>query len=269
LDRGDPETAIPLFQKSVELRIKVRGPTSADTLLARSNLAAAYEQLGDTDRSVPLYREVLEVQRARYGDDSLPVANALEALGADEVVAVAYADARKHLEEARRISEKHGVTPSTGLLDNLASMLEIDGDFAQARVTREQQLRLEHDPLLLAKAQGLMSRVLLALGQRDAARTFATQSIDTLGRSSATHPDLQVPLTTLGSLTRGAEGDALLARALSLPRSVDHEYRGDVFRVQAERSQGAARRALLTKARDDYAEAQVPFRVRELDLLLK
>jgi tetratricopeptide (TPR) repeat protein len=269
LDRGDPDAAIPLFEKSVELRTKVRGATSADTLLARSNLAAAYEQRGDTDRSVVLYREVLDVQRARYGDDSLPVARALEALGADEVVGVAYADARKHLEEARRISEKHGLTPGTGLLDNLASMLEIDGDFAQARALRGQQLQLEHDPLLLAKAQGLMSRVLLALGQRDAARTFATQSIATLERSGATHPDLQVPLTTLGSLTRGAEGDALLTRALSLPRSVDHEYRGDVFRAQAERAQGPARRALLTKARDDYAEAQVNFRVRELDMLLK
>ena len=130
-------------------------------------------------------------------------------------------------------------------------------------------LGLENDPLLRAKAQGLMSRVLLALGQRDEARSAAQESIATLERSSATHPDLQVPLTTLGALTRGAEGDALLSRALSLPRSVDHEYRGDVFRVQAERVQGAARRALLTRARDDYAEAQVGFRVRELDALLK
>ena len=42
-----------------------------------------------------------------------------------------------------------------------------------------------------------------------------------------------------------------------------------MLRVQAERTTGAARRALLTRARDDYAEAQVMFRVREVEQLLR
>ena len=148
-------------------------------------------------------------------------------------------------------------------------MLEIDGDFAQARQLRERLLALEHDPMPRAKALSLLSRVLIELGEPESARKAATEAIATLERANPKHPSLQVPLTTLGRLTPGPAGDALLERALALPRTVDHEYQGDVIRAMAERAAPAARRALLERARHDYAEAQVDFRVRELEQLLR
>ena len=78
-----------------------------------------------------------------------------------------------------------------------------------------------------------------------------------------------MPLTSLGRITPGARGDLLLDRALNLKRTVDFEYRGDVLRALGDRATGQQRRGLLERARKDYAEGQVAFRVRELDGVLR
>jgi len=267
LARGDAKAAIDTLTRAHVLREKLEGPDAADTLLLVQNLALAFSLSGDSERAVALFEDRVKRLEARFGADSLPYARALAQLGAEEVVAVRYDGARKHLQTASAVLSKNGVElgRESDLLDNLASMLEIDGDFAGARRVREKLLEFEKAPLTRAKYLGLMSRVLVELGDVEGTRRDATEAIATLEKANPGHPDLQVPLTALGRVTAGARGAALLERALNLPRAVDHEYRGDVLRAMAERATGTARSELLERARNDYAEGQVTFRVRELD----
>ena len=72
-------------------------------------------------------------------------------------------------------------------------------------------------------------------------------------------------LTTLGRVTTGKEGDALLERALTLDSASDGEYRGDIERALGARTSGAARAKWWARARDSYAQSEVAFRVKELD----
>ena len=156
-----------------------------------------------------------------------------------------------------------------GLLDNLASLAELRGDFKTSLPLRERSLEKLQDPVGRAKLLALWSRTLLETGSEAEAARVAKEAKAILEPVNAQHPDLIVALTTLGRVTSGAEGDALLRRALALESSRDGEYRGDIERAFALRSTGAARREWLKKSRSSYAESEVTFRVQEFEALLK
>jgi tetratricopeptide (TPR) repeat protein len=266
LARGEPEAAVGPMRRAYELRLAVAGPDAERTRSARANLAVALEGAGQTDEAL-VHLEALVASTLRlYGPRSILYARALAQLGATEVVAVRYQRATEHLEAARALLDALGAEEDLELeiLDNLASLAELRGDFAAARPLRERLLSSVAEPSLHAKYAGLMSRVLLELGRRDDARTQAVAARDVLRTINPTHADLLVPLTTLGRLTPGAEGERLLVEALGLPEARDPEYRGDACLALALRSAGATRARWLEEARKNYAEGEVAFRVQEL-----
>ena len=268
--RGEAEAALVPLKEAYAVRLEANGPDSERADNARIELANAAENAGDIDFALELRRMSLSTAERVYGAKSLVAARARAAVGAVEVVAVRYADAEKNLNEALDILTRAKATEDlTTLLDNLASLAELRGDFKTSLPLRERSLEKLQDPVGRAKLLALWSRTLLETGSEAEAARVAKEAKAILEPVNAQHPDLIVALTTLGRVTSGAEGDALLRRALALESSRDGEYRGDIERAFALRSTGAARREWLKKSRSSYAESEVTFRVQELDALLK
>ncbi len=269
--RGEFEDALVPVAQSYELRLSVGGPDSERTEVARSEYALALENAGKLEEALGHRVALWKAAERRYGPGSVATARALASLGAAEVVAVKYAEARQHLQTAAAVLTAAGETEElVVVLDNLASLAELRGDFAGAWPLREQLLLQTKRPLLRGKQLALASRVLLELGQSAEAKASALECQALLSAVSETQPDLIVALTTLGRLTGGAEGIRWLQRALALESAQDGEYRGDaelaMARLQPDEN---ARRAWLRKARASYAEGEVEFRVAAVDALLR
>lgn len=267
LARGEAKGAVVWLRQSYELRLKMSGPDHVRTQLARSNLAAALEAAGENDEAVLHYEALVEMARRLYGEKSAQFARTLGELGASEVVAVKYVSARDHLNRARSLFAALGLPEADepSLLDNLASLAELSGDFAAAKPLRERVLAQVQEPALRAKYQALMSRVLLETGDLEGARRQASEARAALSAINPHHFDLLVALTTLGRLTPGEEGKRLLETALALPEARDPEYRGDALQALASHCSGAERDAWNKKALASYREGMVQFRVEQLE----
>ncbi|MGV3623500.1 MAG: protein kinase domain-containing protein [Archangium sp.] len=268
--RGEGEAALKPLQRAYALRLETAGPDSERSDNARVELANAAENAGDIDTALALRRTSLETAERVYGSKSLVAARARAFMGAVEVVAVRYADAEKHLNEALEILTEAGATEDlTTLLDNLASLAELRGDFRTSLPLRRRSLEKLEDPVNRAKQLALISRTLLETGDEAGALEAAREAREIFEPINVSHPDLIVALTTLGRVTKGKDGEALLERALALESSRDGEYRGDLERAMAAKREGAAKLEWLKKARASYAESEVSFRVQELDAALR
>ena len=56
---GRLDEAIPLFEQTLDARIRIRGPHHPDTLTTRDNLACAYWHTGRLDEAIPLFEQTL------------------------------------------------------------------------------------------------------------------------------------------------------------------------------------------------------------------
>lgn len=270
LTRGETKAAVEALRRSYELRLAKWGPEYERTQLSRANLAVALEDAGQADDAVAHFEALVELSRRLYGEHSLQLARTLGQLGAAEVVAVRYQTARAHLLAARTMFQSLGVPEAEDvvLIDNLASLAELSGDFEGARPLREQVLARVTEPPARAKYQALMSRVLFELKDVEGARRSATEARTVLSAINPKHGDLLVALTTLGRLTPGDEGVRLLEAALALPDARDPEYRGDALSALALHATGAKRADWLKRALESYREGEVAFRVAQLEALV-
>ncbi|MER6853724.1 tetratricopeptide repeat protein [Streptomyces flaveolus] len=50
---------MPLFERTLQERVRVRGEDHPHTLTSRNNLAHAYETAGELARAIPLYEQAL------------------------------------------------------------------------------------------------------------------------------------------------------------------------------------------------------------------
>lgn len=264
--RGEAEAALAPLRRAYALRLEFDGRESERAENARGELALALENAGQVDDALALRRESLELARARYGTSSLTAARALAAVGAVEVVAVRYADAEQHLKASLELLTAAGATENlTTLLDNLASLAELRGDFRSALPLRQRLLASEGEAAVRAKQLALLSRVALEVGDEAKASSSANEARATLEAINPRHPDLIVALTTLGRLTAGEAGVGVLKKALALDSARDGEYRGDIERALGEKTSGAERKSWLAKARASYESSEVVFRVKQLD----
>jgi len=264
--RGEAEAALTPLRRAYALRLEFNGKDSERAENVRGELALALENAGQVEDALALRRESLEFARTRYGTNSLTAARALASVGAVEVVAVRYADAEQHLTASLELLTAAGATENlTTLLDNLASLAELRGDFRSALPLRERLLAGERDAGVRAKQLALLSRVALEVGDEATALRSAREARSTLEAINPRHPDLIVALTTLGRLTAGEPGVVVLKQALSLDSARDGEYRGDIERALGDRTSGAKRSAWLARARASYESSEVLFRVNQLD----
>jgi hypothetical protein len=77
---GDVVRAIPLFERTLEDRVRVLGEDHPNTLASRNNLAGAYRALGDVVRAIPLYEQALAGCLRVLGEDHPTTKTVLENL---------------------------------------------------------------------------------------------------------------------------------------------------------------------------------------------
>ncbi|WP_151477804.1 tetratricopeptide repeat protein, partial [Streptomyces albicerus] len=66
---GDLGRAIPLFERTLEVRVRLLGERHPDTLISRNNLAGAYVAAEDLGRAIPLYERALADCLRVLGED--------------------------------------------------------------------------------------------------------------------------------------------------------------------------------------------------------
>ncbi len=68
-DAGNLDSALPLYEETLERRKATLGTDDPDTLQSMNNLALGYRAAGKLDLALPLYKETLERRKAKLGPD--------------------------------------------------------------------------------------------------------------------------------------------------------------------------------------------------------
>jgi tetratricopeptide (TPR) repeat protein len=220
--RGQPRTALPLFERAYRERRDRFGDDHPDTLLSAGHLAFDLRVLGELERARELYTDTLERSRRVSGRDdpnTLTVASnfAVCLLVLDENSA-----ARELLEDtlARRRRVLGADHPDTLVsANNLGGVLRAVGELGRARElnedTWERRRRLfgvDH-PYTLTSANNV-AQDLRALGELDRALEIYEEVLSGAQRVlGMDHPDTLVSANNLASILR-ALGDAKRAREL-------------------------------------------------------
>ncbi len=78
---GRIDEAIPIYEKTLELRKAKLSTNHPDTLGSMTNLAVAYKAAGKFLEAIPIYKEQLRIFRANLGDDHQKTLTAMNNLG--------------------------------------------------------------------------------------------------------------------------------------------------------------------------------------------
>ncbi|HEX5108379.1 MAG TPA: tetratricopeptide repeat protein [Vicinamibacterales bacterium] len=120
--RGEYAAARGPLERAVEIGRAGGGRTLA---FASSNLAQAYQSLGDFGAAGPLFHESLEARRHEFGEVSPEVAIGLHNLGRFELATGKYVEARTHLEQALAIRRAIGGDGHPDYALSLTSLAEV------------------------------------------------------------------------------------------------------------------------------------------------
>ena len=139
-DRGDPRTALPLFERAYALDRERFGDEHPATLVSASNLAAGCQLVGELDRAHALDEASLDRRRARLGADHPDTVTSAHDLAVDLRLMGEF-DASRALDEdtlRRRRAVLGADHPDTlTSADNLALDLELLGELRSACALNE------------------------------------------------------------------------------------------------------------------------------------
>lgn len=121
--------AIPLWQRTVEIREKVLGPEDIRVAEALSSLGTSYELIGDYASAEPLLQRALKIKEKIHGPEHPAVADQIRELGDLYLAKGDYLRAEEMLEKALGIFERTGKTENI----NVAALLQRLGDTYYAR----------------------------------------------------------------------------------------------------------------------------------------
>ncbi|MFV0543651.1 MAG: protein kinase domain-containing protein [Marinicella pacifica] len=75
-DRGAFDQALKLYQQALDLTIQNSGKNSEEYAVRLNNLGYLYEDLGEYQKAIGMYRESIQIRKKLLGEDSLSVASA-------------------------------------------------------------------------------------------------------------------------------------------------------------------------------------------------
>jgi tetratricopeptide (TPR) repeat protein len=198
------DRAKELADRSFNLRKQVLGPNHLSTAESLLLLADATRLSGGPAQSEPLFREALDVQRAKLGAGSTKVADTLSRLGECLYLDGKNDEAETKLREALVIFQKHDPNLGSTARDYLARLLEVKGEYLEAAHLLREAVEIDQrtvgtdDPnytTSLHNYAGALSR----LGDLYTAEPMLRESLATERRVLGnTHPDLGYPLNLLG-----------------------------------------------------------------------
>jgi len=121
--------AIPLWQRTVEIREKVLGPEDLTVAEALSSLGTSYELIGDYASAEPLLQRALRIKEKIHGPEHPAVADQIRELGDLYLAKGDYLQAEEMLQKALGIFERTGETETI----NVSALLQRLGDTYYAR----------------------------------------------------------------------------------------------------------------------------------------
>jgi CHAT domain-containing protein len=226
---GKYAEAIPLAQRTLELREQALGPVHQDVALSLNNLAELLRATGDYAKARPLYERALTIHEQALGPMHPSVALSLNNLAELLRATANYAKAEPLLRRALEIKEntlgpKH---PSVALsLNNLAELLRNTGDYAGARPLYERALTIREQALGpthpdVAASLNNLAEMLRATGNYAGARPLHERALwireQALGPA---HPDVALSFNNLAALYQDtgqyAKAESLYQRALAI-----------------------------------------------------
>lgn len=231
---GDYETALPLYERAVELRRKLFPGDHADKALSLTHLAATEQKLGRLDRAEALFTEALSMRQRLHGAQHEDVAASLNNLGNLLVSRGDFAKAedylRRSLDMVLRLRGENSVEASTAT-HNLAMCLMRLDQHAEAALLFERAVAIRssrYPPGHSAIATSRLGRAqaLLGLDRLEEAELLARSAVgDLCGSLRPDHPDVGWSLDVLGRVLmaqgRFAEAAPFLDEAVSVTRSID------------------------------------------------
>jgi serine/threonine-protein kinase len=192
-----------LARRSYKLR-SLLAPRDAATVESLSLLANVIRLKGQYKEAEPLFREMLQIRTAAFGQDQVRIADTLNSLGECLYLEGKNAEAESKLREALRIYRRESPNLGSGARDHLARLLEDRGDYLEAIQLLKEAVEIDrraqeyNSPSYtthLHNLAGARARV----GDVFTAEAELRESLDTerhvLGEA---HPDLGYPLNLLG-----------------------------------------------------------------------
>ena len=205
LSAGQTDSALPLLERSLELRRTLFGPEHVMTASSMTSLAEARRGKGDYTEAEKLLREALRIQEAKLGADNDTVATTLASLGAVLMDRGALDAAEKIYRQSLAIYVDRGNDRDPGAIEamnGLANVLTFRGDHAAAEPLYRRALDIDlelrgtsHPDVAIEMAN--LATAMQMQGKLLAAEPLYVQSIEILRRvNGADHPNT---ITILGN----------------------------------------------------------------------
>jgi len=230
---GKYEESIPVAEKLVALTKRAEGEDSASTAAELSNLAEAYDNLGQFDKVEPLLKEALAISRKILGPEHPDTAHSLYCLGKMYEDMGDYGKVEPLLKESLAIYQKalgrDNQNTATAFFNLAAFYLNI-GDFANAQQTCKEALEiyekvLGRENLLTVTAIAEMGATYGALRDFAKAGALYKEALDgyqrILGRKNEKAAIMLNNLAGISSRTGDyAKAEPLYKEALEIDREV-------------------------------------------------
>jgi CHAT domain-containing protein/Tfp pilus assembly protein PilF len=142
---GNYSEALPLFQRTLDIRERILGASHPEIANALSDVAGLYREQGNYAQALPLFQRALEIREKILAPDDPDIAESLNSLAMLCEDRASYVEAQQLVERAIKIDEKSlGIDhPDLALfLNNLGRLCREQGNFADALPQFQRALKI-------------------------------------------------------------------------------------------------------------------------------
>jgi len=268
LNNANQASALPLFERALEIRRRIHPGDHRDVATSISSVASARRALGNYAEAESLFRKALEMRRRLFPAGDADLAEGLGNLAYTLTDMGRSAEAEPLLREALEMSERVSGPQSSKAAEAMTSLawaLLNGGRTAEAEPFLERNLEIQHGAHTGDHPDVAMALINLAFARRDLGHAAEAEPLLEEGLEmdrrlyKGDHPDIAQTLHNLASLRhdlgRSEEAELLYLQALEMRRRL---YPGDHPAVaQSLGDLAVVRRALgrLPKAEESAREA--------------
>lgn len=232
--------AMPLFEKALEIRKRIHGPSHPDVAASVNSLALVTQDLGDYPKAEKLFRQGLAMRRGLLGESHADVAESLNDLASLDVEIGNYKAAEQLNREAWSIRRKlfgDESLQAAESMSDLGDVLHETGDYKTAIELQRKALEIrrkllgENHPLVTQSLQSL-AVALDTTGDHDTAVGLYRQALGIQKKLyGEEHPEIATTMVDLARVLRHtkdyAEAETLYRKALEMDRKLrgkNHPY---------------------------------------------
>ena len=232
--------AMPLFEKALEIRKRIHGPSHPDVAASVNSLALVTQDLGNYPKAEKLFRQALAMRRELLGEGHADVAESLNDLASLDAEIGNYKAAEQLNREAwsirRKLFGEESLQAAESMTD-LGDVLHETGDYKTAIELHRKALEIrrkqlgENHPLVTQSLQSL-AVALDTTRDYDTAVSLYRQALSIQKKLyGEEHPEIATTLVDLARVLRHkkdyAEAETLYRKALEMDRKLrgkNHPY---------------------------------------------